>query len=85
MSAARSCSREAAGARSCSLEATGAGSAAALSSEDSVSSAVAITSTPPAIWRFERISVPSPKAMRALARASREVGAVKRLIFMLHL
>ena len=59
------------------------GEPAALSSADSVSSAVAITSTPLAVGRFDRMSVPSPKAMRALANASREVGAVKRLMFML--
>lgn len=50
---------------------------------ESVSSAVATTSTPLAVGRLDRISVPSPKAMRALARASRDVGAVKRLMFML--
>ncbi|MNT70514.1 hypothetical protein D3C72_2089120 [compost metagenome] len=50
---------------------------------DSVSSAVATTSTPLAVGRLDKISVPSPKAMRALARASRDVGALKRLMFML--
>ncbi|MNV56927.1 hypothetical protein D3C71_1492330 [compost metagenome] len=50
---------------------------------DSVSSAVATTSTPLAVGRLDRMRVPSPKAMRALANASREVGAVKRLMFML--
>ncbi|MNF15646.1 hypothetical protein D3C80_2183450 [compost metagenome] len=47
-----------------------------------MSSAVAMTSTPSGVVRFDRIKVPSPKAMRALARASREVGAVKRRMFM---
>ena len=41
----------------------------------SVSSAVAMTSTPSGVLRLDRIRVPAPKAMRALARASREVGA----------
>ncbi|MNV69857.1 hypothetical protein D3C71_1627880 [compost metagenome] len=53
------------------------------SKADKVSSAVATTSTPLAVGRLDKISVPSPKAMRALARASREVGALKRLMFML--
>jgi hypothetical protein len=46
-----------------------------LSRADSVSSAVATTSTPVAVGRLDRMSVPSPNAMRALARASRDVGA----------
>ncbi|MNV54608.1 hypothetical protein D3C71_1468080 [compost metagenome] len=67
------------GARSGGLEAP----PASPSSADRVSSAVATTSTPLAVGRLDRINVPSPKAMRALASASREVGAVKRLMFML--
>ena len=35
----------------------------------------ATTSTPVAVGRLDRISVPSPNAMRALDRASREVAA----------
>ena len=55
---------------------------APLSSAESVSSAVATTSTPLAVGRLDKIRVPSPKAMRALARASLDVAAWKRLMFM---
>src|SRR6218665_1032164 len=53
----------------------GGGLAAVASSADSRLSAVASTSTPWAVGRLDKIRVPSPKAMRAFARASREVDA----------
>ncbi|MCY1360953.1 hypothetical protein D9M69_476030 [compost metagenome] len=48
-----------------------------------LSSAAAITSKPPSVERVERMTALSPKVRRALAMASREVGAVKRWMFML--
>ena len=48
-----------------------------------LSSAAAITSNPPSVARLERMTALSPKAWRALAMASREVGAVNRWMFML--
>ncbi len=85
MSEARSCRRRAVGAATLAAGAgvSGAGADSGPASRlESVSSAVATTSTPFATGRLERIRVPSPNAMRALARASRDVGAWKRLMFM---
>ncbi|MCY1555140.1 hypothetical protein D9M68_917740 [compost metagenome] len=48
-----------------------------------LSSAAAMTSKPSPVERDERITALSPKALRALAMASREVGAVNRWMFML--
>src|SRR5690606_28828514 len=48
-----------------------------------LSSAAAITSKPWSVLRVERMTALSPRAWRALAMASREVGAVNRWMFMM--